>query len=150
VRSLYNQAQLNEIKQRISVLRPDSKRLWGKMSPAQMLAHCANTMRMATGELNPPRMFIGRILGPLVKPMAFRDSAGMGKNSPTMPGLKITDERDFDAERQQLLTVIDRFAGAGHKGCTTHPHGFFGRLRPDEWAAWMYKHLDHHLQQFGV
>jgi hypothetical protein len=46
--------------------------------------------------------------------------------------------------------LIDRFAAAGPQGCTTHPHAFFGSLTPDEWAILMYKHLDHHLRQFGA
>jgi LPS sulfotransferase NodH len=46
--------------------------------------------------------------------------------------------------------MIDRFVAAGPKGCTTHPHSFFGRLTAEEWAILMYKHLDHHLRQFGV
>ncbi len=49
-----------------------------------------------------------------------------------------------------MSRLIDRFATAGREGCTSHPHSFFGRLTPDEWAILMYKHLDHHLRQFGV
>jgi hypothetical protein len=49
-----------------------------------------------------------------------------------------------------LYGVIDRFVAAGPKGCTTHPHSFFGPLTPQEWAILMYKHVDHHLRQFGV
>jgi len=46
--------------------------------------------------------------------------------------------------------LVDRFASAGKAGCTTHPHTFFGRMTADEWGILMYKHIDHHLQQFGV
>jgi transposase InsO family protein len=46
--------------------------------------------------------------------------------------------------------MIDCFADAGPKGCTAHPHSLFGRLTPEEWATLMYKHVDHHLRQFGV
>jgi LPS sulfotransferase NodH len=49
-----------------------------------------------------------------------------------------------------LGALIERFAAAGLAGCTMHPHSFFGRLTPQEWAVLMYKHLDHHLRQFGV
>jgi hypothetical protein len=49
-----------------------------------------------------------------------------------------------------MRALIDRFAAAGPAGCTTHPHAFFGRLTPDEWAILPYKRLDHHLRQFGV
>ncbi len=53
-------------------------------------------------------------------------------------------------EQHRLSALIDRFAAAGPAGCTTHPHTFFGPLTPQEWAALMYKHLDHHLRQFGA
>jgi hypothetical protein len=56
----------------------------------------------------------------------------------------------MEAERSRLRGLIDRFAAAGPSGCTTHPHTFFGPLTPDEWAELMYKHVDHHLRQFGA
>jgi hypothetical protein len=95
-------------------------------------------------------MLIGRVLGPMVKKKAFVESEPMRRNSPTVPGLAVTDARDFNVERERLCGLIDRFVAAGPGGCTDHPHSFFGRLTPEEWSAWMYKHLDHHLRQFGV
>jgi hypothetical protein len=95
-------------------------------------------------------MFVGRILGTIVKPMIFKDDAPMRPNSPTSKDLVVQDDRDLPTERERLRGLIDRFAAAGAAGCTTHPHSFFGRLKPEEWAALMYKHLDHHLRQFGV
>jgi hypothetical protein len=74
----------------------------------------------------------------------------MRRNSPTTKDLVVRDERDLDRERERLCGLIDRFAAAGPKGCTTHPRSFFGRLTPEEWAALTCKHLDHHLRQFGV
>jgi hypothetical protein len=74
----------------------------------------------------------------------------MRRNSPTAKILIVQDERDLETERTRLCGLIDRFASAGPAGCTKHPHAFFGPLTPDEWAILMYKHLDHHLRQFGV
>jgi Protein of unknown function (DUF1569) len=102
------------------------------------------------GDRLPPRLLIGRILGPVIKPKAFADGEPMRRNSPTVPGLAVSDDRELGTERARLYGLIDRFVAAGPKGCTSHPHSFFGRLTPDEWSAWMYKHLDHHLRQFGV
>jgi hypothetical protein len=82
--------------------------------------------------------------------MAFKEEEPMRRNSPTIKAILVADERDLDKERQRLCALIDRFAAAGPAGCTTHPHSFFGRLTPDEWSMWMYKHVDHHLRQFGV
>jgi hypothetical protein len=131
-------------------LRPDSAAQWGKMNAAQAMEHCARGMELALGDRRPPRLLIGRILGPMIKSKAFVDGEPMRKNSPTVPGLAVEDERDLEAERQRLCGLIDRFTAGGPAGCTTHPHSFFGRLTPQEWSAWMYKHLDHHLRQFGA
>jgi hypothetical protein len=150
MKNLFEAATVNEVKQRMVRLQPDSERLWGKMSPAQALAHCTAGMELALGDRRPPRMLIGRIIGAMIKVKAFREDEPMRKNSPTVPGLVVADQRDLGTEREKLSIIIDRFAAAGPGGCTDHPHSFFGRLTPDEWSMWMYKHLDHHLQQFGV
>jgi hypothetical protein len=62
----------------------------------------------------------------------------------------IEDERELVKEKERLTATIDRFAAGGPRVCTAHPHAFFGKLTPQEWAILMYKHLDHHLRQFGV
>jgi hypothetical protein len=150
MKNLFEAARAGEVKQRIAQLRPDSERLWGKMNPAQALEHCSRGMEMALGDKNPPRVMVGRILGWIVKPLALGNDEPMRRNSPTAKELVVQDERDLVTERARLCGLIDRFAAAGPKGCTRHPHAFFGRLTPDEWAILMYKHLDHHLRQFGV
>jgi transposase InsO family protein len=86
----------------------------------------------------------------MVKPMVFGNDEPMRRNSPTVKGLVVRDERDLGTERERLCGLIDRFTAAGPEGCTTHPHSFFGRLTPEEWAILMYKHLDHHFRQFGI
>ena len=135
---------------RIAQLRPESAALWGTMSPAQALAHCALAFEWAVGDRIPPRMWLGRIMGRIVKPMVLGNDAPMRRNSPTAKDLVVQEARDLGTERQRLRGLIGRFAAAGPAGCTTHPHSFFGRLTPEEWATLMYKHLDHHLRQFGV
>jgi Protein of unknown function (DUF1569) len=150
MKTLFQPARVGEVKDRIARLRPDSERLWGKMNVAQAMAHCSASLEMALGDTTPPRMFLGRIMGRIVKPMVLRDDEPMHRNSPTAKNLVIKDERDFAAERERLCGLIDRFARARPDGCTTHPHSFFGRLTSEEWATLTYKHLDHHLRQFGV
>ncbi len=150
MKNLFEAARLAEVKERTAQLRPDSEPQWGKMNPAQALAHCSLGMEWAVGDRIPPRMFLGRIIGRMVKPMVFRNDEPMRRNSPTAKDLVVRDERDLETERGRLCGLIDRFATAGPEGCTRHPHSFFGRLTPQEWATLMYKHLDHHLRQFGV
>jgi hypothetical protein len=150
MKNLFEAERVEEVKERLAKLTPESVRLWGKMSLPQALAHCSLAMEWAVGDRIPPRMFLGSILGRIVKPMALGNDAPIRRNAPTAKDLVVQDERDLDRERQRLCGLIDRFATAGPKGCTTHPHSFFGRLTPEEWAILTYKHLDHHLRQFGV
>jgi Protein of unknown function (DUF1569) len=151
MKTLFEPACAQEVKQRLSALSSGHQRQWGKMDPAQMLAHCSLGLEMAAGEIRPSRAFVGRILGPVIKPMALRDEEPMRRNSPTSKELVVIGEhRDFEAEQKRLSGLIDRFVAAGAEGCTAHPHAFFGSLTPDEWAVLMYKHLDHHLRQFGA
>lgn len=150
MKCMFDAACVEEVKQRLSRLRSDQPRQWGKMNLAQMLAHCSAGIEMAAGEIRPPRALIGRIIGPAVKRVALREEEPMRRNSPTAKELLIQGNRDFEAERERLSQRIDRFAAAGPAGCTTHPHAFFGPLSPEEWAVLMYKHLDHHLRQFSA
>jgi transposase InsO family protein len=150
MKNLFEAARVEEVKGRVAQLRPDSERLWGRMNAAQAVAHCSAGLELAVGDRIPPRLLLGRIIGRIVKPMALGNDEPMRRNSPTVKGLVVQDERDLGTERDRLCGLIDRFAAAGAAGCTAHPHSFFGRLTPEEWATLMYKHLDHHLRQFGV
>jgi hypothetical protein len=149
-KSLFEAATLEEENGRMALLRPDGERLWGKMSAAQMLAHNAAAMEMAVGITFPPRRFVGRLFGPLAKSAILTKGKPFRRNSPSDKSLIIKEDRDFEVERQRLRGLLERFAAGGPEGCTRHPHSFFGLLTPTEWASFMYVHLDHHLQQFGV
>lgn len=150
MKNLYEAESVKDVKERLSQLNSNSVRQWGKMTSAQALAHCAVGMEWAVGDRIPSRMFLGRIIGRMIKRMVLANDEPLRRNSPTAKELVVQDERDLGKERERLYGLIDRFAAAGPKGCTTHPHSFFGRLTPEEWATLMYKHLDHHLRQFGV
>ena len=150
MKNLFEAATAREVKERIASLGPNSQRQWGKMTAAQAMAHCSTTMEWAVGDSNPGRMFIGRIFGPIAKSQVLKDEAPMGKNMPTARTLVVKDDRDLGKECQRLAGLVERFSAGGPQKCTKNPHTFFGRLTPEEWAALMYKHLDHHLRQFGA
>jgi len=150
MKNLFDTATAAQIKERIRRLEPSSQRQWGKMSAAQAVAHCATTMEWAVGDKNEPRAFLGRLFGPLAKSRVLKDEAPMGRNMPTAKTLVVADERELAKESERLCALIDRFSTGGPQGCTKHAHTFFGQLTPDEWARLMFKHLDHHLRQFGV
>jgi len=149
-KSLFDPVVQADLKARLAHLRPDAARQWGTMTPAQAMAHCAVGLDLAAGRARPPMLFVGRVIGWMVKPMVLRDDQPMRRNSPTAPVLIVADAREFAREQERLAAAIDGFVAAGPAGCTDHPHSFFGRLKPDEWAVLMHKHIDHHLRQFSV
>jgi hypothetical protein len=149
VKNLFDASSATEIKARIHSLRPDSSRQWGKMSVAQMLAHCSAWMEMAAGGTSQKQSLLGRIVGKVAKKSMLGEEP-VRRNMPTDKSFVIQDERNFAAEQQRLLDWVDRFSRGGPEECTTYPHIFFGKMTPDEWAIMGYKHLDHHLRQFGV
>src|SRR6202035_4837025 len=132
MKNLFEPSVVHELKERVNALRRDSERVWGKMNAAQMLAHCSVSMEGAVGDKCPPRIFMGRLLGPIAKP-DFLNEKPMKHNSPTDKSFVIKEDRDFVVERERLLGLIDRFAAGGPGGCTKHPHSFFGALTPEEW-----------------
>jgi hypothetical protein len=150
MKNLFDLTDLESLTTRIAQLQPDSPRQWGTMTVAQALAHCSLGVQTATGELRPQRKLIGRLLGPAIKSKVVADDEPMRRNSPTMKEIVVLNDPDFATEQSRLTASLNQFSAAGPAGCTTHPHAFFGQLTPDEWAIVMYKHIDHHLRQFGV
>ena len=114
-----------------------------------MLAHCSLALDMASGRINPPRILIGRLIGPLVKSV-YTNEKPFSQNNPTDPKLVISDQRDFLREQEQLKQKLRQFYEGGEAQCTRHAHPFFGALTPQDWSRGMYKHMDHHFRQFGV
>ena|SRR5215472_7702748 len=149
MKNLFERETVDEIVSRIDNLQPTSQRHWGKMDVAQMLAHCSAGIDMASGRLNLPRAFLGRVLGRLVKPL-YTNEKPFSRNSPTAKELVFSSPCDFLREQEQLRVKVRQFHEGGEARCTRHPHPFFGALTPEEWGRGTYKHLDHHLRQFGV
>ena len=106
-------------------------------------------MEMVLGQTFPPRSMLGRIFGRRAKAKLLSE-APLPRNMPTDKYFLIADQRDLETERERVRTLIDRFIQGGPAVCTKHPHSFLGSMTPAEWATLMYKHLDHHLRQFGV
>lgn len=149
MQSLFDKNTFENIQQRIQQLSPDAKALWGKMTVAQMLAHCTGGMKMAAGEIHLPRVFLGRIVGRFLKEIYYNEKP-FPKNINTDKALVIREDKDFKIEQQHLLDWVEKFHIGGAEKCTKTPHPFLGDFTPDQWAMGMYKHLDHHLRQFGA
>ncbi len=149
MKHLHDPALATDVRARLARLQPNAKAQWGTMTPSQALAHLSGALEMALGDQKPPRMFVGRLFGRVVKRLVMRDDSPLKRNTPTAPNLVVKGDRDFERERQRLDALVQRFC-EGEGACTNYPHSFFGPMTPREWAVLQYKHLDHHLRQFGA
>jgi hypothetical protein len=147
--SLFEPTAYQEIVARLNQLQKDTPRLWGKMNAAQMLAHCNKAIEIPLSKEQQPRVFIGRIVGPLFRSLLYNDTP-YKQSLRTAPNFVISEEKDFEIEKATILKQITTFHQLGEKGITKHPHPFFGKFTPAQWGMSQYKHLDHHLKQFGL
>ena len=148
MQNLFSQTDAGVVINRIESLQPYSQPQWGKMNVAQMLAHCQVPFAVYFGELKQKRGLMGILFGGMVKKKMLHEGA-FTKNLPTAKDFIITDERDFEKEKRQLIEMIKRFTSTADSH-TMQQHPFFGKMSGNEWAVLAYKHLDHHLRQFGV
>ena len=139
---------------RIGRLTPDSESSWGKMTVAQMLAHCCVPFEPvfdpAYAQVHPrPNAVMRRVLRLLVKPTAVGQKP-YKRNMRTAPEFIVEGARDFAAEQQRLIDFIQRVQGEGAPAFERRESHSFGPLTAREWSTLFYKHTDHHLVQFGV
>ena len=148
MKTLFDAVDRESLVARLNALQSTSVRQWGKMEPAQMLCHCSIALETGTGDRPMKQKLIGKLLTPLVRSSILGEKP-FGKNSPTDPAFVVSDPRDFAAERTRLAGLIQRFVERGPAAAGNETHAFFGKLSGEEWGVLMYKHIDHHLRQFG-
>lgn len=145
-KNLFNPSVKQEIIQRINTLNNGSSPIWGKMSAAQMFKHCSLILQIALQNPKHKRTIMGRIFGPLIKisvvgPKPFK------KNGFTPKIFKVETEENFEVRKKELLELVQRFTP---ENVSDKVHPMFGLLTDEEWGQSQYKHLDHHLSQFGA
>ncbi len=143
--TLRNAADRAAIVARLDQLNEQQVPRWGRFTASQMLAHMSDAYRMALGELSVKPKGLPWLIRFPVKQL-FLHVLPFPKNAPTAPEMVARKPEPFDTERTQLKQLIARLEG--QTGTQAHP--LFGPLTPAEWGTLGYKHLDHHLRQFGV
>ncbi|HRI20107.1 MAG TPA: DUF1569 domain-containing protein [Panacibacter sp.] len=149
MKSLFSAAESTAIIDRINKLSVTSKAGWGKMNVAQMLAHTQQPLKVAAGELKLKRGLAAILFGSIAKKKLAGD-APLPKNLPTDKNFIMKGELDFEAEKKGLVVLVERFAKLDQDMLSKEQHPFFGKLTAQEWDTLMWKHIDHHLRQFGV
>ena len=148
MKSIYEANVVQEIENRLDTLHPDSPHQWGTMDVAQMMAHCSAAIEIALGDRKGESTLMGKIIGPFVKSVITSEKP-FKQSLPTDKNFVIKDNRDFNKEKDRLKVLVQRLS-KNEEQMTNKRHPFFGKLTAHEWATSTYKHLDHHLQQFGA
>jgi len=147
---IFTKVVSEKIINRIDALTPAVSAAWGKMNASQMLAHCSITYEMIYEDKHPKPNFIMKfMLKSLVKKLVTNESPYQ-KSSRTAPAFLISGERNFEPEKNRLISYIRKSQELGENTFDNKESPSFGRLNKIEWNNMFYEHLDHHLTQFGV
>lgn len=139
-----------EVIDRINKLTPETQANWGKMSVSQMLAHCCVIYEMSYTDKHPkPNAFVKMLLKLFVKKGVVSEKP-YPKNGKTAPQFIISDAREFEVEKKRLVDFINKTQELGEQHFDGKESHSFGKLTATEWNNSFYKHLEHHLTQFGV
>jgi len=148
--SLFDKTTLDEMIARVNQLTPETQPGWGKMNVAQMLAHNNVAFDITNGKISASYNFLMRfILKTFVKSTVVGKKP-YGKNGSTAPVFVVNDERDFAKEKALLIANLEGFQAEGPAAYEGRESPSFGKLTSQEWSNQFWKHLDHHLRQFGV
>jgi hypothetical protein len=146
LKNLFDPTVKEEIIGRINTLKPATQRKWGKMDVAQMLAHLQAPLGVPLGKHELKGNAFFRLFASLIKKQLYNDKP-FRRNLPTDKTFRISDQREFEKERQQLIELINCFT---EENITNDVHPLFGKMTLQQWSNSNWKHVDHHLQQFGV
>ncbi|MEM9327486.1 MAG: DUF1569 domain-containing protein [Bacteroidota bacterium] len=148
--SIFNEQARQGLVDRINALKEDSAPIWGKMEVAQMLAHLNVMFELGLeNKHDRPNAFVRFILRALVKPKLVNEKP-YKKNSATAPEMVIDYYPDFQRQRKRTVDYLTATGSYGQEFFDKRAHPSFSRLSSREWSNLFYKHIDHHLQQFGV
>jgi len=144
--TIWDAARRNELQNRLLQLTPETPARWGRMTAPRMVAHLADSARMALGELPVASKNLPIRYTPLKQLVIYW--LPFPKNAPTAPELISQTSIDFEHERNAASALLQRLASPPDGGRPDHPA--FGRLSESAWGVLVYRHYDHHLRQFGL
>ncbi len=147
MKTAWNAADRRELLERVSALTPDARPRWGSMKAPQMVAHLADSLRMAVGDILVPSKNLPIRFTPIKQLIIYW--LPFPKGVPTAPELIRRAPAAWKAELDDLRVLLEQFAQRDRNG-KWPDHPAFGRMRGTSWGVLVYRHMDHHLRQFGV
>ena len=149
MKTLWHEPSRIELLHRIERLTPHAAPLWGRMNVSEMLAHVADGMSMAYGHIATKQRRTLFRRWPLKYLFVYFAPFPKGARAPRELVTRGRDGVAFEQGLERLRGLIDEFPARDRRGAwAVHP--IFGPLSGSAWGALGWRHLDHHLRQFGV
>lgn len=150
MKDIFEKTVTDEVIGRIDNLDSTKAPLWGSMNASQMLAHCSVTYELVYDNKPPKPKGVKKLLLKWFVKGIVTNEKPYKKGSPTAPEFKIVDKKEFGTEKQRLVNYLTKTQELGKAHFDGKESHSFGKLTATEWNNMFYKHLDHHLTQFGV
>lgn len=148
MKSILDTQTQQEVIERIRSLSAHSQAQWGKMNVFQMLEHCALCEDMYQSTIQVKRSLIGRLIGGMILKQVLKDEKPFSKNSPTGKELMASKQTgDLELLKTEWINRINQYQ---QYQVSNFVHPFFGPLTREQVGYLDYKHIDHHLRQFGA
>jgi len=147
MKSIFDQDISEAFVARINRIQSDTKPIWGKMNAAQMLAHCSGAFEHKSSSKLP---YLTKLWIRIINRGIVIGKKPYPKGLKTSKAFVIDDQRDFEFEKNRLITGIRNTQELGPEFFANRKHPIFGKITINEWNTFLTKHLDHHLKQFGV
>jgi hypothetical protein len=148
--NLYNKDVVDVIVNRINNLTANSVPQWGKMNVAQMLAHNNVTYEISNDDAHPKPNFLMRFLLKSLLKNKIVNEVPYKQNERTAPVFMVSNNQDFNKQKDRLINYLYQTQELGNAHFEGKENPSFGKLTATEWNNMFYKHLNHHLTQFGV
>lgn len=146
MKSMFCEEDVSRLKERVQRLTPEHSPRWGRMRAGKAVCHLADSVEYALSEPDPS---VEVMKGPpMVVRHVFRLWLPWPKGAPTVDEMMQTEPGDFDTDRNRLLRKMDCMLKKRRDTWPVHP--FFGPLDGLAWARLTWRHIDHHLKQFGL
>ena len=133
-------------------LREDARPAWGGMTAQQMVEHLEWVFQNSIGEA-PVTCTVPEERRARWKAFLF-DAAPMPhefRNPALVAGLPPLRHAGLPEARAALSRAVDRFLEQSRTNPgAAHVHPTFGPLVAEEWSRSHFKHVYHHLEQFGL
>ncbi len=150
MKNVFNPADTATLISRINKLTLYTQRLQGKMTVSQMLAHCNVSYEFVYDDIHPKPNAFKKLLPRLLVKRFVVGEKPYKRNSQTAPEFIVKENKNFEGEKNRLIAYIKKTQELGAAHLEHKDSHSFSPLTNQEWNNLFYKHLDHHLSQFGV